>query len=275
MRLFNKLKFLIIGALLIGCESEEQLSYPEYYRNFNQVSEYLNSGEIELALLKFDSISAKIPHIPSSHLFKVARICANQNYCDLAAKYLKQSLINGQEYGKGIGVYKTIETCEPEIAKILKQEPEIHQKRFNFEYKKQIDSMFNEDQKVRNNSVFDKMTVIDSLNMISLLSKIEKFGYPGEKLIGHASAFNAFILILHMDRDKNNKIFKPILEKAYNNGQIWPSGYAWIIDRRRAWGDEKLEPYYYHMPSREFDSFNQVKIDEINRRRDSIGLELK
>ncbi len=267
--------FLIIGLLFLSCQKLEQITYPEYYRNFQQVEQYLDSNEIELAVSKFDSISNKIPHLPSSDLFKMARMCANNNYCDLAVKYLKQSLINGQEYGKGIGPYKIIEGCKNEIAQILLQESEIHKHQFNYKYKSQIDSMFQADQKARIESDFEKVRVIDSMNMINLLSYINELGYPSEKLIGHASAQNAFVMLLHMDRDKNNKIFKPILDKAYNEGQIWPRGYAWIIDRRRAWGEEKLEPYYYHMPSKEFENYSKEQINEINIRRDSIGLEPK
>lgn len=74
------------------------------------------------------------------------------------------------------------------------------------------------------------------------------------------------------DRDNQNEIFKPILDEAYNSGQLWPRGYAWIVDRRRAWGDEELEPYYDHMPSKKYDNFNMEQINEVNRRRDSIGL---
>lgn len=275
MELLRNIKCLVLLIFIVSCQNEKHISYPEYYRNFNQINEYLNSGKINLAISTFDSISAKIPHVPSNHLFKMARICAEQNLCESAAKYLKKSLQNGQEYGKGIGTYKTIEGCKLEISEVLKQEAEIHKQYFNFQLKNQIDSMFQADQKARTESDYEAMKIIDSVNMITLLKQIKKYGYPGEKLIGHESAFNAFIMVLHLDRDKNNKIFKPILDKAYNDGQLWPLEYAWIVDRRRAWGDDELEPYYYHMPSKVYDNFNLEQINEINRRRDSIGLEPK
>jgi len=266
---------VILSLVILSCQNEEQITYPEYYRNFNKISEYLNSGQIEIAIAKFDSLSAKIPHVPSSHLFKMSRICSENNLCDLSAKYLKKSIKNGKEYGKGIGQYKTIDQCSKEIESVLKMESEIHKQKFNFYYKAQIDSMFQADQKARNESDYETLKVVDSLNMLTLMNQIEKYGYPGEKSIGHESAFNAFIMLLHMDRDKQNKIFKPILDEAYNSGQLWPRGYAWIVDRRRAWGDEELEPYYYHMPSKKYDNFNMEQINEVNRRRDSIGLEPK
>lgn len=81
----------------------------------------------------------------------------------------------------------------------------------------------------------DEAIMVDSLNMQSLLKLINKYGYPSEKIIGKASAFNAYIMLLHMDRDENNIVFKSILDKAYNDGYHWPRGLAWIVDRRRYW----------------------------------------
>lgn len=256
-------------------KNEKQISYPEYYRNFHQIQDYLEAGNIKLAVSKFDILSNRIPHIPSSHLFKMARVCAEQNFCELSAKYLLKSLQNGKEYGKGMGTNKTIDHCILEISEVLEQEFAIHKQHFNFEYKTQIDSMFTADQKARSASDYESISMVDSMNMYTLLAQIEKFGFPGEKIIGHESAFNAFIILLHMDRDKKNKVFKPILEQAYHDGQLWPRGYAWIVDRRRAWGDDEIEPYYHHMPSDKFDTFSLDQKNEINRRRDSIGLEPK
>lgn len=273
--MFKNIKYLILTVILVCCQRDEHINYPEYYRNFNKINEYLNAGKIDIAVSKFDSISQKINHIPSNHLFKIARICAENNRCDLSVKYLKKSLQNGQEYGKGIGANKTIDFCKQEIETVLNNESKIHKQNFNYNYKHQIDSMFIKDQTARKESGHETMNQVDSMNMKALLKLIEQYGYPGEKIIGHESAFNAFIMLLHMDRDQNNQIFKPILDKAYNDGQLWPRGYAWIVDRRRAWGKEQLEPYYYHMPSKNYDNFNIEQINEVNRRRDSIGLEPK
>ncbi|MDF1698347.1 MAG: hypothetical protein P1U56_21030 [Saprospiraceae bacterium] len=272
----NIFYYVIAVLLLNSCKSEQpSLSYPEYYRGYNEIKVLLNNDQIDEAIVQFDSLTIRVPHVPSSNYFRMAIACAERGKCDLAAKYLEHSLINGKEYGKGMGRNKTIDLCSLEVNQILKKEISIHNEYFNLDYKTKIDSMFVNDQNARSGSNMDEMQFVDSINMQYLLTLIEKYGYPGEKLIGHVSAFNAFILILHMDRDKNNQLFKSILDEAYNNGQIWPRGYAWIIDRRRSWGDENLEPYYYHMPSKNYAQFNKTQIDEINRRRDSIGLDKK
>ncbi len=182
-KLIKKCIYVILSLVLLSCQNEQEITYPEYYRNFNKINEYLNSGQLGIAITKFDSLSARIPHVPSSHLFKVARLCSENNLCDLSAKYLKKSIENGKEYGKGIGQYKTIDQCSKEIESVLKMESEIHIRNLNFYYKAQIDSMFQADQKARNESDYETMKVVDSLNMLTLLHQIEKYGYPGEKLI--------------------------------------------------------------------------------------------
>lgn len=56
---------------------------------------------------------------------------------------------------------------------------------------------------------------------------------------------------------------------------LWPNGYAWIVDRRRSWGEYELEPYYYHMPSQNYSSFSEEQKKIIDMRRDSLGLRPK
>jgi len=273
------IKYIICATLLIICYSCKNdlinISYPEFYRGYNKVILMIDNDQLDAAIRSFDSLSSGVPHIPSSTLFRMARACAEEGQCDLAAEYLKRSLINGKEYGKGMGTYKTIVPCPEETAVVLEEEANIHAQYFNYRYKTMIDSMYKADQHARSNESFEVAMAVDSLNMFKLLELIEQYGYPGEKTIGHDSAFNAFIMLLHMDRDKNNKVFRPILEKAYNDGYLWPSGLAWIVDRRRSWSEDRLEPYYYHMPSRIYDQFSKAQKEEINRRRDSIGLEPK
>lgn len=258
-----------------GCYNENIIAYPQYYKEYREVRSLINENYFDEGITLFDSISKMIPHVPSHHYLKIAQSSALFKRCDLSSKYLEKALINGLEYGKGMGTNKTIDLCDNEINTILAKEAEIHMSNFNMTYKAIIDSMIVADQEYRSSNFDSKNGNIDSLNMVMLLKCIDKYGYPGERLIGHSSAFNAFIIILHMDRDKNNRIFKPIIDEAYNSGQLWPNGYAWIVDRRRAWGEDDLEPYYYHMPSNIYDDFSVEMKREIDRRRDSIGLSPK
>ncbi len=132
-----------------------------------------------------------------------------------------------------------------------------------------------QDQSIRFSNDFEQMRIGDSVNMEIMLSLIEKYGYPSERLIGHRGAFNAFIILLHMDRDTNNLIFGPTLHQAYSEGNLSLNGYAWIVNRRRSWGEHELEPYYYHMPSQNYAFFSEEQKKIIDIRRDSLGLRPK
>lgn len=170
----------------------------------------------------------------------------------------------------------------------------------NNEYRLIIDSLSREDQRVRGNKYSDAQQVyykyikdslsnkeadefikaqklmtewwrVDSMNIQLLLSLITDYGFPSEKLVGEeAYKRKAFIILLHFDKDQDNSILKPIIDKALLNGEIEPDDYAWIIDRRLTWGQGK-KPYYYHMPFG-LDKLSKEEISEINERRRSIGL---
>lgn len=174
------------------------------------------------------------------------------------------------------------------------------ERNLNDNYRMIIDSLSSEDQRVRGNEYSDAQQVyykyikdslsnkeadefikaqklmtewwhVDSMNIQILLSLIAEYGFPGEKLVGEeAYKREAFIILLHFDKDKDNSILKPIIDKALLNGDIEPDDYAWIIDRRLSWGQGK-EPYYYHMPFG-LDKLSEEDINKINNRRRKIGL---
>lgn len=266
-------KSLIGAVLLFSCQAEEKMTYPEYHRAYNEIIQHSILGETDMALEKFEKLHKRVEHVPSYHYFSMALTCAQNDLCDLSATYLEKALENGMVYRKGMETNEIIGFCEKEITSVLKKESAIHKKRFNYEYQAQINKMFQEDQNARNQGL--DIGVTDSLNMIKLLEQIDEYGFPSEQIIGEESALNALFILLHMDRDRGNKVFKPILDEALFNGELSPMGYAWIVDRRRVWGREKLEPYYYHLLSPRIDELSLEEKIEIDRRRDSIGLELQ
>lgn len=168
----------------------------------------------------------------------------------------------------------------------------------NLEYKNLIDSLYYEDQKVRNGihsnaqktlynskkknskisaqqileaeNLMKEWHIIDSINVNLLLGLIKKHGFPSEKLVKKESYHNAFIILLHYDTDLENKILKPIIDEALIRGDINPEDYAWIIDRRLSWGQGKNQ-YYYFMPMGT-ETLTSKGISMINERRKKIGL---
>ena len=112
---------------------------------------------------------------------------------------------------------------------------------------------------------------VDSINMNTLLTLIKVNGFPSEKRVVKEAYGNDFIILLHFDKDEDNQILKPIIDKALIEGDIEPSDYAWIIDRRLSWGRQRKDPYYYHMPLG-LDKLSEEDIRDINERRKKIGL---
>jgi hypothetical protein len=269
---FYFLMTFLFGIFSCSDSQTNRITYPEYYKSTTKIFKLMEDGDLDIGILKFDSLIEKIPFVPSSDYFKMAKFCAEKGRCDRALKYLELSFLNGHEYDHSISPLNETSSCRLKVKDLISKESSIHQKYFNFEYKAIIDSMFSVDQNAREGKVND-IGDIDSLNFIALLYLIDKFGFPSEYLIGSTSAFNAYILMLHMDKDLDNIKLKPILDNAFDEGYIGPIGYAWIVDRRRIWGPKKIEPYYYHMRSEYYDNLSKNEIIEINRRRDSIGLD--
>ncbi len=264
--------FVLFGIYSCISNQNEEISYPEYYKSTKNIFRLMEDGDLDIGIQKFDSLIQQIPFVPSYDYFNMAKFCAEKGRCDMALKYLELSFRNGHEYDQAVSSLNETSTCRLKVKDLISKEASIHQKYFNFEYKAMIDSMFTLDQNAREGKA-NNIGDIDSLNFIALLFLIDKFGFPSEYLIGSSSAFNAYIMMLHMDRDLDNIKLEPILDDAFNDGYLDPIGYAWIVDRRRIWGPNKTEPYYYHMRSEHYDNLTKNDIVEINRRRDSIGLD--
>jgi len=169
---------------------------------------------------------------------------------------------------------------------------------FNTKYSSTIDSLSEEDQRVRRDNSYAKYLYdeyikdttlnrqtsefldarklmlewwqVDSTNVYKLLSLIKENGFPSEKIVGKKTYKRAFIILLHFDKDNNNQTLKPIIDKALIEGDLRPSHYAWIFDRRLSWVQGK-DAYYHQLPGGP-GNINEKEIIEINSRRKEIGL---
>lgn len=161
------------------------------------------------------------------------------------------------------------------------------------DYSLQIDSLYKLDQKIRKTKyskakvilansnytrekhnkakvLVDEWNRIDLGNIRCLLGLIKKHGFPSKKRVGQKSYNHAMILLVHFDRDTNNKILLPILDNALANKEIEPTYYAWITDRHYAlFGGP--QNYYSHDPC----AFLKLPMADRNRvliNRQKIGL---
>lgn len=260
----NIVKILLpVVFVHFGCKSDIEKNYSEYYRTYNEIKKLEKKGKIYEALKLFRNAEQQVDFVPVQHLLNARSLSEKIGECEIVQIYFQKAVNNGFEFEKYI--YQPENCPEVQNNSIIKHE-------FDFEYKDSISNIYSVDQGIRNSSDKSLMRVIDSINIQKLMHLIDVKGYPSSKLVGHKSAANAFIVLLHYDSDIGNKKLEPILENAYNSGYISPENYAWIIDRRRSWGPDNLDPYYFQIPGKKYFELTKNEIDVIDQRRDSIGL---
>lgn len=132
------------------------------------------------------------------------------------------------------------------------------------------DSTYTREKRKKAKVLVDEWNAINSGNINCLLNLIDKYGFPSKNRVGQKSYNHAMIILVHFDRDTNNKILLPILDKALENKEIEPSYYAWITDRHYALFGGK-QNYYSHDPC----AFLKLPMADRNRillNRQEIGL---
>lgn len=264
-------------------DNSELDNYPDYYQNYNKTQKLIDEGQLQESLALFKNIANSVSYVPASNYFTMAQIASKTGDCELTASYFTKAIENGYEYDKTLKMKERLnektflekygfENCNQNIERIAKKQSDIQNQYFNQEYKKIIDSLFQKDQEIRLNEFDEKSIQIDSTNILTLLNLIKSYGYPNAKIVGHKTSSRAFIILLHFDKDYDNKILKPIIDNAYHSGFLSPTGLAWIVDRRRNWGPKQLDPYYFQIPAKVYDNYSIHAKEVVNARRDSIGL---
>lgn len=252
-----------ISFFSVQCQSFEK--FGQFYYNFESLLEQNDSLDVKSICNQFNIISSEINYIPTQNLIRLSSLIYERGDSLVAKKFLIQAIKNGLDDKKHIGQKLNFD---------FEELFDKHGIQYNISYKKAIDSMIIWDQCCRTQKCNRRITEVDSSNMMFMLELIKEFGFPSEKKVGSISANAAIVMILHFDQDKTHEIWGPILKEAFSNGYISPRYYAWIKDRRLAWGLDK-EQYYHFIPTPAFKNYDKRKMDEIQKRRDSIGLKIK
>jgi hypothetical protein len=261
-------KTLLCSILLMICGSlMGQFDYVSYYHLVRKANQELQERNYDSASVHFSQAFSKVDYVHNANLQAAAKVEKKLHHAEMqkhySARYRQQT------------------------------------KSLNNGYKHVLDSLADEDQRVRgtnyskaiqqyanclNDSLCDwnspkfsrYMALVnewkqtDSTNIAMLKSLIVQKGFPSERLVGSKTAGNTWVIILHYDRDNENLIMKPYLDSALSKGEIDPAFYAWIVDRRLNWGQGK-PPYYYHMPMG-LETLTEDQIKEVNAKRYDIGL---
>lgn len=162
----------------------------------------------------------------------------------------------------------------------------------NNELASQIDAMRDEDQKYRNAlselsnqgnadkeemaKTLKKCREVDSLNQIQVKQIFEKYGYPGNDLIGEKSAHNFWLLVQHCDTDPEfqEKVLDA-MEKEVKKKNADPSDYAYLRDRVCV-NLDKPQVYGTQMrvnaDSTSFEPLPLIEPKKVNKRRKKMGM---
>jgi hypothetical protein len=114
----------------------------------------------------------------------------------------------------------------------------------------------------------------DSANIIKIEAIIEKWGYPGNSLVGNQSS-TAFLVIQHASLEIQEKYY-PLLLAASEKGELSKSSVALLTDRIRV---RKGQPQIYGSQLSDKDGDGKYEFDpienevEVNKRRFEIGME--
>ena len=173
-----------------------------------------------------------------------------------------------------------------------------HDEKIDKYLKAKVDSLFNEDQRVRSSKhsksqnyyrkcLYDTTFVsdsvecqdakllmeewwrVDSSNVEELKKIITLYGFPSEQVVGKDANENAAFILLQYDKDTANHEMGEVLEKALQVGAINPNDYAWIIDRHLM--NAGKEQFYQFIPTPWICMIDE-KRKYYNRNRASIGL---
>ena len=295
---------LIIFSIFLASNVFAQ-DYIEYHRIINRIDEDVIKNEYYLAIERLDSLYENFDFIYSRHCFKALQICCVSQDSLNADKWLKKSFIQGvpiwmvrsNDLTKNVFKYSTIKTTIEQYDSLRS----IYNNSINLELRNKIDSLFEIDQKytrkVNDGFILLRHTyhglrwLRNNKKQFKILNEIiEKYGYPGEKLIGlpkciqdsaqYIKQFNyhgpllretdAYIMLIHYcsnprKTDINNKLLENV-----KLGNLPPYQYGALNDFIAKWGKKKNNDInYYNVWHRDPDKSNEAEID---RRRNSIGL---
>lgn len=125
-------------------------------------------------------------------------------------------------------------------------------------------------------SILARMEAIDASNTKRMRVIVRQYGWPGPKLVGRDGTEAAFLLVQHAELTFQQEML-PLVEKAYESGNLSGPSYALLLDRVLV-GEGK--PQVYGTQAKRIEEWNgrepvlEPIVDEANvdKRRAEVGL---
>ena len=258
--------FIVLLILIFSAKVNAQNDYIQYYQLVTKVNQHAEKK-------KYDSLNV---------------------YLKQAFNLVDYVHIENLKLGKRIAK----KNKDSELLAFCKEKLKKSNVDINQPLKEKLDSICNEDQRIRGNKyynakiyyqkcLFDSSFIItekkrleskklmeewwrvDSSNIEFVKNFNSKYGFPSEKLVEYETNRKISIVLAHYDKDTSNHILGKGLEIALMEGKIKPNDYAWIIDRHLMNAGKKQN--FYTIPTPWIKMTNEQKI-EYNKKRESIGL---
>ena len=253
--IFNLLFFSSFSSF-----SQQFDNHIEYFNLCNLGDKYYYFENFNEAIESYESAFEKADYVHAHYYMKAAKTCVKSFNYSKAYFYSKKAILNGQsdKFLKNKEFKQFRKTSE---YRQLKDSLKFFKKEYaliiNNDYKVLIDSLYYVDQRIiRNNrsckgnyqidkSILpDNLYELDSVIFADLLTLVENYGFPSERLVGPESYRHAFIIFHHNIRLKKNEKYLDLLESAVKKGEYMPEHFAWTYDQGLLMKGKK--PYFYY-----------------------------
>ncbi len=265
-----------------------QNNYIEYHRTINTIESLLIQKKYNEANIQYKNTFKKYTNPFSKDLYNAA-VCATLINNNADAIYFLKELAKKGVLKRSIKqkIFRKIKKCkEWKEFYIEYDKTRINYKEnFNDSISKEVDLWYERDQYFRRKRnaytrYADTINAIDSINVLKLIKIINKFGYPGESLIGtdvpNSLSNNPYIVLRHAYQNKNYLLSDLLLE-SLKNGTFHPYVYAELEDKRSNWdgvGDKYGTLAIVFIKGKKREIFRTTQqINDFNENRSKIGLE--
>lgn len=225
------LKILIIGLVTVFILPASIVArgqdYYEFYQQMHTAYCFTSLGDIERSMTIYENAFAKVDYVNTVFLKKALDIAALQEDNEKVTTFSK--LIESQRKG----IDNSLKTV---IDSLINEDQRVRGKKYvkarNYCSKCRLTEKCNTGSKrfLKAQNLLEDWQNTDSTNLKCILNLIRQHGFIGEELVG--SAYRGIITILtHFDSDSENEILKPILTEARKRGKILPLHAVQIMDR--------------------------------------------
>lgn len=216
-----------------------------YYPLVNKAELSILNRDYKAALEHYEQAFKAVP-TPFARDYYNAAVCA------MLLKNKKQSLAYLQHLAtKGVSidylaaqpVFDSLQTTR-QWKKFRKKYPKYRKKyedQFNLDLRADLDELYARDQYFRQAAgglrvYADTLQKIEAANVKRLLQWVDKYGYPGESLIGVGDTLEQLprfsVVIQRQTKARKGYNFSPILEEAVKQGRIRPQVAAFLIEQQ-------------------------------------------